>query len=65
MDNIVAQAYKDGYVKTLFNRKRVIEELNNKNFMIRQSGERIALNTPIQGTAADIMKIAMIKVGCK
>ncbi len=62
MDNIVAQAYKDGYVKTLFNRKRVIEELNNKNFMIRQSGERIALNTPIQGTSADIMKIAMVKI---
>ena len=62
MDNIIAQAYKDGYVKTLFNRKRVIEELNNKNFMIRQSGERIALNTPIQGTSADIMKIAMVKI---
>ena len=62
MDNIVAQAYKDGYVKTLFNRKRVIDELNNKNFMIRQSGERIALNTPIQGTSADIMKIAMVKI---
>ena len=62
MDDIIAQAYKDGYVKTLFNRKRVIDELNNKNFMIRQSGERIALNTPIQGTSADIMKIAMIKI---
>ncbi len=62
MDNIVALAYKDGYVKTLFNRKRVIEELQNKNFMVRQSGERIALNTPIQGTSADIMKIAMVKI---
>ena len=62
MDNIVAQAYKDGFVKTLFNRKRVIDELNNKNFMVRQSGERIALNTPIQGTSADIMKIAMVKI---
>lgn len=62
MDTIVEQAYKDGYVKTLFNRKRVIDELNNKNFMIRQSGERIALNTPIQGTSADIMKIAMVKI---
>ena len=62
MDNIVAQAYKDGYVKTLFNRKRVIDELNNKNFMVRQNGERIALNTPIQGTSADIMKIAMVKI---
>ncbi len=62
MDDIVAQAYKDGYVKTLFNRKRVIDELNNKNYMVRQSGERIALNTPIQGTSADIMKIAMVKI---
>ncbi len=62
MDDIVVQAYRDGYVKTLFNRKRVIDELNNKNFMVRQSGERIALNTPIQGTSADIMKIAMIKI---
>jgi len=62
MDNIVAEAYKNGYVKTLFNRKRIIDELNNKNFMIRQGGERIALNTPIQGTSADIMKIAMIKI---
>ena len=62
MDNIVMEAYKNGYVKTLFNRKRVIEELSNKNFMVRQSGERIALNTPIQGTSADIMKIAMVKI---
>ena len=62
MDNIVMEAYRDGYVKTLFNRKRVIEELQNKNFMVRQSGERIALNTPIQGTSADIMKIAMVKI---
>jgi DNA polymerase-1 len=62
MDNIVAQAYKDGYVTTLFNRKRVIDELNNKNFMVRQNGERIALNTPIQGTSADIMKIAMVNI---
>ena len=62
MDDIIAQAYQDGYVKTLFNRKRVIEELNNKNYMVRQSGERIALNTPIQGTSADIMKIAMVKI---
>ena len=62
MDNIVMEAYRDGYVRTLFNRKRVIEELKNTNFMIRQSGERIALNTPIQGTSADIMKIAMIKI---
>ena len=62
MDNIVKEAYEKGYVKTLFNRKRVIEELQNKNFMVRQSGERIALNTPIQGTSADIMKIAMVRI---
>ncbi|MBQ3307198.1 MAG: DNA polymerase I [Bacilli bacterium] len=56
------KAYKYGYVKTLMNRKRVIEELNNKNYMIRSSGERIALNTPIQGTAADILKKAMVEI---
>lgn len=57
-----ADAYKFGYVKTLMNRKRVIEELNSKNFMIRSSGERMALNTPIQGTAADILKKAMVEI---
>ena len=62
MDTIVKTAYEQGYVTTLFNRKRVIDELQNKNFMIRQSGERIALNTPIQGTSADIMKIAMVEI---
>ena len=62
MDNIVKEAYEKGYVTTLYNRKRTIEELQNKNFMIRQSGERIALNTPIQGTGADIMKIAMVEI---
>ncbi|MBP3766148.1 MAG: DNA polymerase I [Bacilli bacterium] len=58
----IALAYKNGYVKTLTNRKRYIEELNNANFMIRQSGERIALNTPIQGTAADMIKLAMVNI---
>ena len=62
MDNIVKEAYRDGYVRTLFNRKRTIEELNNRNFMVRSSGERIALNTPIQGTSADIIKKAMVLV---
>ena len=57
-----AEAYKYGYVKTLMNRKRVIEELNNKNYLIRSSGERMALNTPIQGTAADILKKAMVEI---
>ncbi len=62
MDEIVAEAYKNGSVKTLFNRKRVIEELNASNYMVRQAGERIALNTPIQGTSADIIKKAMIEI---
>ena len=62
MTQKVHEAYEQGYVRTMFGRKRVIEELQNKNFMIRQSGERIALNTPIQGTSADIMKIAMVKI---
>lgn len=62
MDNIVKEAYDTGSVRTLFNRKRTIEELNNKNYMVRQAGERIALNTPIQGTSADIIKKAMVEV---
>ena len=62
MDNIVKEAYQNGCVRTLFNRKRTIEELNNNNYMIRSSGERIALNTPIQGTSADIIKKAMVLV---
>lgn len=62
MDNVVRDAYSNGYVRTLFNRKRNIEELTNKNYMIRQAGERIAMNTPIQGTSADILKMAMIKI---
>lgn len=62
MDEIVAEAYKEGSVRTLFKRKRVIEELNNSNYMVRQSGERIALNTPIQGTSADIIKKAMVEI---
>ena len=61
MKNIVAQAYETGYVTTLFGRRRYIPELKEKNFMLRSAGERIALNTPIQGTAADIMKIATIR----
>ena len=61
-DNIVEEAKKKGYVSTLFGRRRYIPELNSKNYMIRKFGDRAAMNTPIQGTAADIMKIAMIKV---
>ena len=62
MDNIIHEAYMDGSVTTLYKRKRVIDELNNSNYMIRMSGERIALNTPIQGTSADIIKMAMVKI---
>ena len=62
IDSLVSFAKDTGYVRTMFNRKRVIEEIHNSNYMIRQSGERMAMNTPIQGTAADILKMAMIKI---
>ena len=62
MDTSISHAKEKGYVTTLFNRKRNIPELKNTVYTIRQSGERIALNTPIQGTAADIIKLAMVKV---
>ena len=62
MDNIKEEAKEKGYVETLFHRRRYIPELKSNNFMVRQFGLRAAMNTPIQGTAADIMKIAMIKV---
>lgn len=62
MTEIVKKAKKTSSVRTLLNRKRTIDELNNTNYMIRQMGERIALNTPIQGTAADILKLAMIRI---
>lgn len=62
MKEIVDFAHENGYVRTLFKRKRVIDELNNANYMVRQTGERIALNTPIQGTSADIIKKAMVEV---
>ena len=60
MDDIVKEARELGYTDTLFNRRRYIPEINSKNFNVRSFGERVALNTPIQGTAADIIKIAMI-----
>ena len=62
MNTLIHDAYINGYVLTLTGRKRIIDEITNKNYIIRQSGERIALNTPVQGTAADILKIAMIKI---
>ena len=62
MSEIKEQAKKDGYVKTMMNRIRYIPELKSPNYNIRQFGERVALNTPIQGTAADIIKLAMVRV---
>lgn len=62
MNDVIKEAHERGYVKTIMNRKRVIEELNNRNYMIRSMGERMALNTPIQGSSADILKKAMIEI---
>ena len=62
LDNIVLKATKDSFTETLIGRKRYIRELNSSNFQVKAAGKRIAMNAPIQGTAADIMKIAMIKV---
>lgn len=62
MDSIVEKAKQDGYVETLFHRRRYIPEINSNNYIVRQFGNRIAMNTPIQGTAADIMKLAMINI---
>lgn len=62
LDDAVTHAKEKGYVTTLFGRKRPIPELKSSNFMQRSFGERVAMNSPIQGTAADIMKIAMIGV---
>lgn len=59
MDKLIKDAKENGYVETLMKRKRYIPELFSNNFMVRKQGERMALNTPIQGTAADILKIAM------
>lgn len=62
MKNIVEQAKRDGFVSTLFGRRRALPELKSSNYNIRSFGERVALNMPIQGTAADIMKLAMVNV---
>ena len=62
MEDITEKAKEQGYVETLFHRRRYIPELKSNNYMVRQFGARAAMNTPIQGTAADIMKIAMINV---
>lgn len=65
LDKLVADAKQDGYSTTLFGRRRPIPELASSNFMQRSFGERVAMNSPIQGTAADIIKIAMIQVNQK
>ena len=62
IDNLVETAKKNGYSLTMYNRRRQIPELKSSNFMQRQFGERVAMNAPIQGTAADIIKLAMIRV---
>ncbi len=62
MFDIVEKTKKQGYVETIYHRRRYVPELNSKNYMVRKFGERVAMNTPIQGTAADIMKIAMVHV---
>ena len=58
----MADAKKNGYAETMYGRRRPVPELKSSNFMQRSFGERVAMNSPIQGTAADIMKIAMIRV---
>lgn len=62
MDEVVETCKKQGYVSTILNRKRYIPTINDKNFMVRQQAQRYAMNTPIQGTGADILKLAMIEV---
>ena len=62
LDNLVTHAKEEGYVTTMFGRRRPVPELKSSNFMQRSFGERVAMNSPIQGTAADIIKIAMIHV---
>jgi len=61
-DSVIAQATKDGYVTTLFGRRRAVPELRSSNFRLRSLGERLAVNTVLQGTAADIIKVAMVTV---
>ena len=65
MDNIVADAKEDGYVTTLMNRRRYLPEIKSSNFNLRSFAERTAMNTPIQGSAADIIKQAMIDMNAR
>ena len=62
LDRLVEEGREQGYVTTVYHRRRPIPELKSNNFMQRSFGERVAMNSPIQGTAADVMKLAMIRV---
>ena len=62
MTSIVDYCREHGYVKTIFNRRRYIPEINDKNFVVKQRAERAAMNAPIQGSAADLIKLAMVKI---
>ncbi len=62
MTDVVAQAEQDGYVQTMMHRRRPLPELKSSNFNLREFGKRVALNMPVQGSAADIMKLAMVRV---
>lgn len=62
MDNVVREAKDKGYVSTLFHRRRELPDINSRNFNVRNFAERTAINSPIQGSAADILKIAMINL---
>ena len=62
MDNIIEVGKRDGYVETILNRRRYLPELKSRNYVVRSFGERVAMNTPIQGSAADIIKIGMVRV---
>ncbi len=65
MKEVVEQCQQEGYVKTLLNRRREIPEIHDKNYMVREFGKRAAMNAPIQGTAADLIKLAMIRINQK
>ena len=62
MDATIAYCEENGYVKTIFNRRRYIPEISDKNYMMREFGKRAAMNAPIQGSAADLIKMAMISI---
>ena len=65
MDNVIEETKEKGYTTTIFNRHRYISEINSSNYALREFAKRTAMNAPIQGSAADIIKIAMIKVSNK